>query len=491
MNNTSNNRVLRVGGYGVVSTVIVLAIVIFLNLAVGILPSRFVKYNTSSNDLYGITDTSKKLISAVKDKITVNIVVENGYEDEIIAEYVKRYAELNSNIKVNTVDPVVKPSFVSTYTDDTLTSQYTNLIVVNETKERSRVIKYNEIYTQKYTQQEMYYYQMMGYNVSNPTYFNIEQKLTSALDYVTADITSVIYYTSGHGETAATPALTELIDAENIGYKELKLVSVSAVPEDAKAVFINAPTKDLSKEETDKLKAYFEAGGNIVLTSFYNEKAEARKLENLYAFTSEMGLEYTDLRVCEGNSDNYCYSNSRPLYNYILPELSQSSLLGTIPENTEVLMIDCHPISIKETLPEGVSVTELLTTTVKGYTKGELGENEDLTKKDTDPEGKLTVGAMAEKKKDSTTSRLIWFSSNSVADTSWMSQFSNISYFMSVVTGVCEKETPVVIESKLMQVEALKVGNTAAKVWGAVFIAVIPLAFLGSGFAVWSARKKR
>lgn len=483
----ANKRTLKMGGYSVIITAVVVAIVIVVNLAVRLLPSKYTKYSTSTVGLYDISDTSREILSKVKDKISIYVVCESDYTDEVIEEYVAKYAGLNSNVSWSTVDPAVKPGFLQEYTDESLSSQVTHLVLVNKANGRSRVIPNTDIYYQKYTQQEILYYQMYyGTTPDNPTYFNIEQELTSAVDYLTAEKLPTVYYVSGHGETELDSTVTGLIGDENIDLVELPLLTKGEVPDDADAVIINSATKDFTEDEIKALEAYTAKGGNVIMTSFYNSELKDRNLTNLYGFAKSLGLEYKDVLVLEGSNDKYVQAP----YN-ILPTVADNKYSYALGSNTYLLMMYCNALTLAETAPEGVTLTELLTTSVKSYAKAEITKDTTVDKEEGDEEGKFVVGAMATKTVDDETSKFVWISSQYFLDSRYSSYCSNISYFMAILTDLCEKESSVTINAKSLQIEALTVSEASANLWGIILIAVIPLIVLVCGFAVWNRRIKR
>lgn len=487
MNNiNAKKRSLKLGGYSVIVTAVVIAIVIVVNLAVRLLPTRYTKYSTSTVGLYDISETSRGILSKVKDKISIYVVSDPSYTDEVTREYVAKYAGLNSNISWSTVDPAVKPGFLKEYTSESLSSQQTHLVLVNKNNGRSRVIPYTDIYYQKYTQQELLYYQMYYGSVpDNPTYFNIEQQLTSAVDYLTAEKLPTVYYITGHGETALDSTVTGLIGAENIDLAELPLLTKGSVPDDADAVIINAATKDFTEDEIKALEAYTAKGGNVLMTSFYNSKLKERNLTNLYGFAKSLGLEYKDVKVYEGGG-KFVQSPDN-----ILPTLVDKKYSSAIGNNTYLLMVQCNAITLAKTAPEGVTLTELLTTSVLGFAKTEVTEETKSEKEEGDEEGTFVLGAMAEKTVDGKTSKLVWLASPVLLDGRSLSYYSNISYFMAILTDLCEKESSVTINAKSLQIEALTVSEASANLWGIILIAVIPLIVLVCGFAVWNRRIKR
>ena len=93
-------------------------------------------------------------------------------KDAKIDETINRYKDLSSHIKVKYVDPATGPKFYQDYTDTTPT---TNSLII-ESKNRSKVIDYNDIY--EYDSSSYYY----GYqSQSSITGYDAEGQITSAI----------------------------------------------------------------------------------------------------------------------------------------------------------------------------------------------------------------------------------------------------------------------------------------------------------------------
>ncbi len=496
-NNPFNGKALRYGGYSIAVSAIVIVVVILLNLAVNLLPATYTRFAADGQGLYDISDTSRKVMETVKDKVTINVVAYEDSIDPVVKEYVERYSDLNKNVSVHYVDPTRQPNFVTTYTDETLNPSYTHLIVVNESDEltgedderiRSQVVLYSDIYYQQYTESEIqYYYYYYGQVLENPTYFDIENELTSAIAYVTMDVLPMIYYTSGHGEASPDEGLLYYAGYENIEMKSLELSSVEAVPADAAALLIYSPDKDFTAEEVALLHAYAEKGGTVILSSSYDVKAETRVLPNLHGFAESYGMTYYDALICEGDTNSH--PSNYP--NYIYPQLCE--YYKSLVSSGKVLLDGCHGITVNA--PENVTVTELLTTSVKGYAKATLDKEGNYEKTDADKEGKYVLGAVAEKihgeGETATASALYWFASDRVLDVvNTIQYYANPAISIDLMLEVCDIQTRVV-SAKTFEVGVLSVSENSSTVWGVILIGVIPVGVLIGGFLVWRRRLTR
>ena len=510
---------LRYGSYSLIVTAVVLAVLILVNLAAGLLPASYTSLSVSGQDIYAISDTSRTYMKALDDKVTVYVVASDSAVDNIVYEYVDRYSDLSAKLSVKTVDPVLFPNFVSGYVEEAFDSATTNLLVVNEENGRARLILNNEIYYQQYSKEELnYYYMMYGQMPDNPTYFNIENELLSAIDYVSMERLPTVYYTAGHGEFALDDSVKKLFDKDNIVLNELKLSTVTEVPIDASLVLIYAPTMDFTEAELDLLRTYADKGGHILLISYdvpqttqesddttadTDEAPETgadteapddgeatvtpEKFANLYRFAAEYGLMHQKALVLEGDSAHYS-SYYGPTY--IHATLTSHPYAAAVPSNTYVLMGYAHGITVQDSL-SGVTVTKLMTTTTKAYGKTLIDKNTTVEKQEGDIEGQFILAAKSDKIGSKGTSSFVWFASPLMLDAGTIGSYSNVSYLMAVVTDLCDKEASITVNSPSLQVAALSISDSAANTWSVILIGIIPAAMLLCGFFLWRRRSTR
>ena len=162
-------RSFRVGGYSVLATVIVIAIAIFANVLVNALPAKYTQFDTTSNELYSLSEQTELVLSGLEDEVTVYWIVQDGSEDSTLGTLLDRYASESAELNVTKVDPDVQPSFVQQYVSGTV---YNNSLVV-ECGDRNMYISYSDIYEYDYSD----YYYSGNYDVS----FAGESELTSAI----------------------------------------------------------------------------------------------------------------------------------------------------------------------------------------------------------------------------------------------------------------------------------------------------------------------
>ena len=135
----------RGGGYSLVITAIMLALLIVVNIFASALPISMTKYDISASKLYSITSNTKVVVNALEEDVTIYWIVQSGKEDEVIENLLSKYESLSDHIEIVKKNPDVFPTFAEQYTDETVSN---NSLVV-ECGERSRFIGYDDIYLQE------------------------------------------------------------------------------------------------------------------------------------------------------------------------------------------------------------------------------------------------------------------------------------------------------------------------------------------------------
>ena len=476
-------RVLKLGSISLTTTAVVIAVVVVLNLLVGELPATVTKIDQSALGLYTVGEETETILAGVDTDVHFYVLAERGMEDTTILTLLERYEALNHHVRVETVDPATRPTFIAQYTEDTLSQ---NSVIVASGL-RHTIVNYSDIYQTQYSEEDYYNYLYTGQMPSGTKYFNGELAFTSAIDYVTRADLPMLYSLTGHGETALSSTYQGYITSENIGMAELSLLTVDEIPADCTAILIANPTSDINADERDMLSRYIVEGGSILLVTGYDHYSEAG-MPNLAALCSEMGLESVDGLVIEGSRDRYTgYPYS------LLPSIGSTVPMTELSESVKyALMNASHGIVSTGT----ASVYPILTTSSQAYVKSISGEGiTTFEKEDGDISGTCYVGVGASGEADGTRSdtyKFVWYSSPSIVDESTDQYVSggNSAVFMASVGWMAENPVSLSILAKQLQVEALTLTAGQQTFWAATVTVILPIAVLAIGFAVWFRRRK-
>ena len=477
--NSFKTKSFRVGGYSIAVIAIVIVLVVIVNIFVQNIPTSFTKFDLTSSELYSISEETEEIVKEITENITVYFIATTGSEDNTINELLGRYKALNSKITVKYIDPATNPNFTSKYTTDTVSSSS----LIFESEYRSKVVDYYDIYVTSYSDEELYYYYYYGTMPTGTTSFAGEGCITSALQYVASPEIPTLYTLTGHGESSFDSTMLSYLDEDNIVTAELSLLTSEAVPEDATAVAIVAPTSDINEDEAEKLLEYVNNGGSLILLTNYKMTG----FENLYSVTAAYGAVAQEGLMLEGNQ-NY-YMSGYPYF--CLPKMQStdiSELVGS--SNIYIGMPYAHGISKSSDIASNISYTSLLKSSGAAYFKTDIENIETLEKLDGDVSGQFDLAVLLENTESG--GRIVWFASDGIANSTYDRYVSggNSTYFLSTLTYICDKPQSVSIAAKSMQVQALTVSDFATSVWSTVVTIIIPVAILLGGLIYWLRRRK-
>ena len=456
--------------FGIIA--VALAIVILLNLLVQALPASVTKIDLSFNQMYSLTETTKEFVKGLTEDITVYVVCQTGSEDADVMEMLQKYQALSSKIQVESVDPVLHPTFTSEYSEEAVPSG--SLIVVSE--KRFQIIPYQDLYEQTLNTSS-YRYEVTG--------FDVEGQLTSALNYVTTDELPVIYQLEGHGVTALSSTLEELIEKNSMKLQSLNLLSAQGVPEDAACLIINAAANDLSSEEANQVITYLEQGGR----AFFIDASDGKERPNLNSVMEHYGVRLLPGYAIETDTGHFL----RPYANYLLPEVKYHAVTDGMEEEY-LLLGNAGGISEAENTRTSVKVTPLLQTTENGFLRSmENSSLQSISMAEGDIAGPITVGAAVSENYQDIETRLLICSSPYLTNDNANMQVSGNNYklVMNGLSWLCGLESNIAIDAKSFSMEYLQISADHTNRWTIITVVLLPVVCLAGGFVVWIRRRRR
>lgn len=457
------------GVYSSTMIVAVLVLVILVNMIAQNIPEKYATIDVTAEKLYTISDTTTELVSNLSEDITIYVINSKDNRDETVDKTLEGYKDLSSHIKVEYKDPAKYPNFYSQYTSDSITRN--SLIVVSD--KRSKVIDYNSLYETEFDY-TTYSQTATGYDA--------EGQLTSAISFVTNDNMPKVYVIEGHDEAELDSTFTAALAKENIETETINLLQHETVPEDAQAILILSPLSDFSKDDADKVISYLGQGGKAFITTAVTDK----DMTNFKSILQFYNVDFLDGMVVENDSSYYYQS---PFY--IMPEIASDTLTNGIYGNKYIIA----PVAQALTMTEGdeFSFTQLLTTTEKSINKADAANMQDFSMEEGDTQGPFTLGLVATKQLEETTSVAAIFGSEGLFTQSVNSYTAdaNLELFTNVWSSLVEHESPVSVPVKSLQSTSLVV-TQANFIWLALLtVVVIPVTLLITGIVIWARRRRR
>lgn len=471
-----SKKMIGTGAFSAGMIVVMCAICVVVNLVVTALPAKYTSIDCSATRLYSLTNDTKDRVSKLDEDITIYVLNSKKSKDAKIDETINRYKELSSHIKVKYVDPVTSPKFYQDYTDTTPT---TNSLII-ESKNRSKVIDYNDIY--EYDSSSYYY----GYqSQSSITGYDAEGQITSAIEYVTmdADELPVIYQITGHNETEIGSNFQSVVSKANANLKSLELFNEEKVPEDATAIIINSPTVDFNEEDAQKVIDYLNGGGKALIVGCYaynDELANFNKILSAYNVSFKTGV------IAENDSSKY-YQN--PLY--LLPTVETTDYTSDATDGYVFLAGSCAINYPEDT--DDVTYTKLLSTSDSAVLKKDWKNITTSKAEDEDENGPFTTGLAVND--SSTGASIVVFGTPYVVDDSYDNAVSgnNADMFKDVITSMTGNVelASSVIPVKDYTLSNITINTLQAVVTGLIIMVAVPILLIIIGIVVWAMRRKK
>lgn len=494
LSHEKNARAVKGDARALIVAAALLAALIVLNLLFALLPATLTQFDTTENGLYTVSPVTKRFLYALDEDVTVYVVCEKGTAALMPRALLDRYEAASKHVKVKFVDPVADAQLLSTYGDF---SSATNFSMVVVSDRRYSVVDFADCqyyYVEgvgSMTAEEYSYYYTYYYNYLDElkeTYdidlsaaslcFALEEALTGAIEYVTAPVIPHLYVLEDSGDMGAY--MTEMISMVQPEQMALSLDG-SAVPDNAAPLMIYAPEQDISAQTAQAVKAFLQGGGDLMLMT----SPDHVSMPNLMSIVAEFGLAPVAGVLHEGNANHFDAGMAR-----LLPIVNaEHEITYTLVSNGYgvPLVPNAHGIIAKETLPEGVSVTELFTTSDTAFVFAADGAEQTV--------GAVAVGVAAENA--TTGARLFWLSStDALSDELIKTKGAKACapYYLTMAM-VWQSDS---YQSKLDAIEPVDLSQdsvlldaSAVIAWSAVLVLVIPLCVLIPGIVIKIRRARK
>ncbi len=391
-------------------TVFILAAVV-LSFVFSLLPSSLRMPDMTANSMYTLSAESLKTLQSTYKKVELYLIAAEENVNQTIKVFMERYACKSKSITFSLLDPEKDIYTIHQYVSDDPTPNSVLVICGDD----FRYIDYYELFSFSAKSYQLAYIDYYQATMSNPTLASVmdmktyavemglydefvyESKITAAIKYLTTENTEKICVLSGHGESNVTYDLISRAGDDCIGFNIVD-ADTNAIPEGTECIFIVCTT-DITENEATRLAEFMDNGGKVVaLTGFgYN-------VPKFYALAEKYGLISENKLVCDDSEG----SNYGSTPHAIIPQTLSQNINNILTNNEASLVLStCTPINISDNVPNGITVTPLISTSDKAYLKSATATSLEFNEA-TDTRGTRHIGVKSE---NSNGGGLIWFSS--------------------------------------------------------------------------------
>ncbi len=449
------------------TTIILLAIIIISNL---MLTKLDIKFDLTKNKIYSLTEDTNKLLKGLTSDINIITVMETGNKNSDIEEILSKYKSTSDKIKIKNVDPVVSPAAVKQYSKDG--SEISSGSVIVDSGNRFKVINQYDLYE-------------IDYSTGQIKGIKAEQKLTSAIEYVTTDNLPKAYILSGHNEPELPSEIQDALSNENYEIVDLDLFNGEEWKYGKDDVLIvNSPQRDLSSDELGILQNYLSDGGKTFMAMGYVNET----LPNFSTLLAHYGISIDNRLVIEGDN-----SMVYKLPSNIIPDYGNHSIVSPlITSGLPVLSPTSQYIKTEDLTRSSLNIESLLTTSNSAYAKSGLEINT-FEKEAGDVDGPFNLAvAVTEKIENSDKlTELVVVSSSDILDSQSISltKGGNLDFFMNSIGWLSQREDKITIRAKDISPDIITVNQGQVYTLALLSMFIIPTIIIASGAIVWYKRR--
>lgn len=337
-----------------------------------------------------------------------------------------------------------------------------------------------------------------------------EQEVVNALLKLTRSDERNVYIITGHGEADLESSkesgflfLKESIEGENIKVKKLVLADEGKIPDDAAAVLLLAPRRELLPPERAALEDYLKRGGNAILVS------EPKTTKDVAELVRPLGIEVGNDLVVDQVVRMFAGPGLgvQPMVtNYGIHPAVQDFAEGTIFSTTS-------SVTKAANTPEGAEIVELAMTSPNSWAEKDLerlyGEQPTASRDPDDLRGPVSVavafegaypkGHFQREGADATAptgeepqkkSRIIVLGDVDFLANANIRQLYNADFFLNLLNWTVDPQQGVTIRARNLR---RSVKLLTDEQFSTIFVftgLVFPELLLMTGFGVWWFRRK-
>ncbi len=453
-------------------TCLIIVAIIIVNIFVGAVASKVnLKLDFTKDSILSFSDATKDTLKNLDEKINVYSLIPEDESSSIInqlREIIEKYSKMSGNINYQVIDTEKNPEFINKYAG--AGESISIYSVIFESDKRHKIVDLNDAIS-------------FNSNSGSIEYISAEKLFTSAIMYVISDKTTKIGVVEGHGEMASASYFDGMLKEEGYIIESVNLTTGS-ISDDINVLIITVPEKDYDASEIEKIDAFLDKGNSIQVLM---QPTDA-KLDNLYSYLSEWGVEFKPGYVAETNKNNYYQSQL-----YIIPEMAESNVTNNLMSgNLMLLYPQC--LGIEQNASPYIKETVLLTTSDKAIVKTDINEvitDGEITAGKNDFVEKSNLAVILEKQidEDKTSKMFVSGSILFLQQAIVTSNFANIDFYLNSIASITDNDTNIYIRAKDVSTPFITISALWVLIYGAVTVIIIPLVFLIAGLVIWMRRR--
>jgi len=445
-----SRRSTQAGTNALIATLSVLAILGLINFLAVRYPVRI---DFTETQLYTLAPQSRQLVRNLPQPVKVWIFDRN--QDAQDRELLENYRRQNSQFLFEYVDPQAQPGLAQKF----------------------GVKQFGEVYLEALQRRRLVQVVSQQERLS-------EVRLTNALQQITNNRTSKVYFLQGHGETSISgeggiSQALSLLGEKNYINEPLNLTQ-QRFPQDAAAVVIASPKRTLFAPEVKALSDYLNRGGSLLIMLDPNTNPGLDSLLKNWS----VGLDQRLIIDPAGASIGYG------------PTVAVVNTYGNHPITKDFgdgisFYREARPIEVKQVA--GVQATPLLLTNPQSWGESDLQASDLQFDPARDRNGPLTLGVALSRKltaPQSKEARLVVIGDSDFATDGLFERQLNGDVFLNSVSWLSKQDEQLLsIRPKETKSRRVNLTSQQANLLGLTAVVLIPLIGFASAALLWWQRR--
>ncbi len=467
--------------YAIGSVLVLVAIIITLNLLVGVL-TRDLKFDFTPTKMNTLTPETKDVLSKLNDEVEIIGLFEKptNLQGSIYQPFIPLLDEYRiksgGKIKVTYIDPLLSPTFVDGI-DPTGATQFTEgNFVIRSGNRFLEINPYSCIIFDPYEYAQNNRYVAIGNR--------IETVFTGTISYLTAENLQQIYFLKGHQESENF-LIASLLQFDGYESRDLYLDNVETVPDDCDLIVLNLPQNDISVKEAGLLAEYLSSGGRIIVACDFSSFSVS--LERLSTLVESMGISLSTDLIYEYSPDH--------LYDVKDNSFSKGIVSSEYAEAFKMNYVSvgqARNVEILNQSDAGISVRPILTSSVYA-TINPNGVIDDQKIS----QGVYNYAVIAKRTTDNSSTGIAVLGTGFLSADEYLNRLSsadeNTQFFRNLVRSMTDQGIASPIPPK--DIPGYRFENLPSvsmqTLWSVILIALFPFIFISAGLIVYYRRKHR
>ncbi len=476
-----NRKQFKYGGYAIVMTVALVAVLVIVNLLATSLDEKFnLSLDLTENRIYSLTMQTEHILEGLSQDVYIYTLFTDDFEDETFSELLDKYKTKSEYIHVENINLVKNPGAVKYYQDNKdFTISIGGAIIstspdTNNPSQSFKVIDYYDLYSYSSETQSL-------------NLFTGENAVTGAIQYVLNPDIPKVWFLKGHSDSSDSWAeLAALLENENYDTGSLSLLGDANTMEKGDILIVLAPDKDLTNDEREVLIDFALDGGKIVFIFnplTVNDLPNFMLILSFYNISMENGIVLEDVN----NTGAYLYDQS-----YLVPSYNSHDI--TNPLITQSIAMVYQRAGAIAIGPEqvGIEIVNILNSSDESYLEP-LTENMDGFKDDDAKTGPFPLAVAVTKGANAETDEVQMVIASSSAAFEQVTQkptIGNYELFLNMITWLNPTEDDFYIRGKSLQASVLYFESQAQVLFVIIFVTVIiPLLAFAAALVVYLKRR--